>query len=491
MKTLISLLLAATLFLTSAVYAALTPINGKMETPQTLNGFVHLPTDYDPQREEGYPLLISLHGLGECGDATVSNGDGTYSLNMQILNKVSGAGVPRMIRDGLWEASSPLIVLAPQLPAGGSGICGMHKSRYEQIYNHVVANYNVDRNRVYVTGYSQGGNGTYNVLRDRPDTIAAAAPVAAWYPQEFDCEAIHHIAVWAFHGDEDAVIGHNSGKNAVDKKLNGCGDPDYPPMYPAKLTSFAGVGHNSWDGAYGLKLNHTFKNSDGQVVDSKNYYLELAYDHNDPNVDAAGAYGGDGYYYHYNEFGRHVLFHWLLSFAKDAGAPPDPDPQPGEGDGLYLRLHGDYVQWDQFRLFESALWSGEFDLPAMGLDKLSLSFKTLNGVAPSQWYVQLWDTQVRKDLGVSLNDYLRVGPVWSTVDIPLADFAAQGVDLRHVQCVRLFFGASAQLDLGLDEVKFTGAGETLVFFGAQHQSSAYRANGALSVDLVSGEDSGG
>ncbi|ABC28049.1 hypothetical protein HCH_01173 [Hahella chejuensis KCTC 2396] len=79
---------------------------------------MHFPTDYDPLREEGYSLLISFHGLGECGDATVNNGDGTYSLNMQILNKVAGAGVPKMIRDGVWETSSPMIVLAPQLPAG-------------------------------------------------------------------------------------------------------------------------------------------------------------------------------------------------------------------------------------------------------------------------------------------------------------------------------------------------------------------------------------
>ncbi|OZG74033.1 hypothetical protein BTA51_09680 [Hahella sp. CCB-MM4] len=484
MKILTFCLFYTFLFLSFLSRAELVPVNGMMESPRTFNGFVHFPSNYDPVNVQGYPLLIAFHGLGECGDATINNGDGTYSLDMDILSKTSNVGPARLIRDGLWDESLPMIVLAPQLPAGSSGICGMYKDRYEKIYNHAIANYNVDLDRVYVTGLSQGGNGTYNVLRDRPDTIAAAVPIAAWYPQEFDCEAIHHIAVWAFHGDQDKTVGYNSGKSAIDKKLNGCGDPDYPPRYPAKLTSFAGIGHNSWDGAYGVKEDHVFRDGNGDIIAVKNYFLELAYDHLDSHVDAAGNYGGDGYYYHYNEFGRYVVYHWLLSFSRNA------DDSPGPGDGQYLLLSGEDVHWDAFRIFRDTLWQGDYDLPAMGVDTLVVYMKNL-GVTPlSKLYIHLNDAVNKKDLGFNVENYASIGDDWVRIAIPLADFVALGVDIRHFHSARLFIGPNASMAMAVDEIRFEGPANSFVLFGRDYRSQAFKANGNLSAAEATGEDVG-
>ena len=565
--------LAAALVFSPVATAAFTPINGKMASPKTLNAMIHLPENYDPDDSQGYPLLIALHGNGKCGNASVANGDGTYSLDMNILNKAISEGAPKMIRDGLWDTTLPLIVLAPQLPPNAKNECGMHKDRYEMIYKHVTENYNVNLNKVYITGLSQGGNGTYNIINDRPDTVAAAVPIAAWFPHTFNCEAIKHIGVWAFHGDLDKKVGYKSGQHVVDVKLNGCAAAGTPLSYPAKLTSFAGVAHDSWDGAYGVKPMHTF--ADGS---KRHYYLELAYDHNDPNIDAAGNFGGDGYYYHYNEFGRHLLYRWLLSFTKPTldgpNHPPsvnDPGPvtlaegatisldvsavdpegqaltleliqdtsgfatfidngnntgslalspgtgsqgvyvlrlratdpggasgdldisvqveqSSGSGDGKYLRLFGEEISWNQFRLFKDSLWSGDFDLLAMGQQTLVVQLKNLSQLPLDKLHIQLNDSVNNKDYGVDVANFATLGSEWTRVEIPLSEFANRGVDLQHFLSLRLFFGPNASVDLALDEVKFSGGSDDFVLFGAQHRSSAMCSNGNLNAAEVDGED---
>lgn len=571
-------IIASVLLMTALpALADFVPVNGEMESPKTLNALVHFPVDYDPGRAEGYPLLIALHGKGKCGDATIDNGDGTYSLDMSILNRAAAEGAPRMIRDDLWDNELPFIVLAPQIPPSKTGNCGMYKDRYETIYDHATLNYNVDLDRVYVTGLSLGGNGAYTIIAERPDTIAAAVPVAAWYPKEFSCEAINHIGVWAFHGDQDSTVGYNSGKHVVDQKLNGCVDQGVPLKYPAKLTSFAGIGHNSWNGAYGIKEYHTFYDNDGNVTDIKHYYLELAYDHSDPDGDAAGNYGGDGYYYHYNEFGRHVVYHWLLSFTKADGTPnnapvwdsvenpiatigevssltlfatdADGDPltlsltnQPpsfisfsdqgsGQGvltfaptpghagtydlalqavdskgaatpldlvltvqepsdsnDGYFLNITGSQVSWAQFRLFKESLWSGDYDLTAMGHQELVFFVQNRSPEVMDRLAVYLNDSVAKKDIGFPVNHYATVGEQWTRVSIPLGDFASKGLDPSHFHSFRLLFGNHDSVDLAVDEVKFTGGAEDFVLYGQAHRSAAYRANGALNAAEIEGPD---
>ena len=95
-------IVAAAVLFSPFTWATFTPVNGKMATPKTLNAMVHLPQGYDPNDSQGYPLLIAIHGDGKCGDASIANGDGSYSLDMNILNKAISEGAPKMIRDGLW-----------------------------------------------------------------------------------------------------------------------------------------------------------------------------------------------------------------------------------------------------------------------------------------------------------------------------------------------------------------------------------------------------
>ncbi len=260
---------------TPPVYEKLIPVNGRILKPTTVNHYIHLPSGYNPADNKKYPLLFFFHGLGEKGNASVQV-DGVWTINESILSKVLRHGPPLLIKNSQW-INDEFIVVAPQSTGGGfSG------STIRPLYDYIVNSYKVDTNRFYTTGLSQGGNSTYNSLRDLPELISAAIPIAAWAPT-LDCEQIKHIAVWAFHGDKDTTVGYSSGKSAYTKVKN-CGTNFYP-----KFTSYAGVTHNSWTRTY-------------------NFSMASAYNHEDANDDATKNIGGDAVVYH-------DIYKWLLSFS--------------------------------------------------------------------------------------------------------------------------------------------------------------------------------
>jgi predicted peptidase len=184
----------------------------------SLKYLLYLPKSYDANSQ--MPLLVFLHGAGERGDD---------------LNRLKVHGIPKMLET---REDFPFIVISPQCPEKGWW------TDYTQILmaliESVAQDYKVDKSRIYITGLSMGGFGTWNLIARYPDYFAAAAPICGG-GDVFFAKYIK-TPVWAFHGDKDDIVPLKRSQEMVDVlKKNGV---------EAELTIYPGVGHNSWDAAY-------------------------------------------------------------------------------------------------------------------------------------------------------------------------------------------------------------------------------------------------
>ena len=193
---------------------AMTPIVTRVEQPYLL----YLPKDYDG--EKSFPLMLFLHGAGERGNN---------------LEKVKAHGPPKLIEAG---KEMPFIVVAPQCAAEQ----WWDAKTLQGLLDFVETNYKVDTDRIYVTGLSMGGYGTWDLaLRD--DRFAAIAPicgggnsVAARYTKSLKAPA------WAFHGAKDKAVPIEESEKMVDVMKS--------QKIEAKLTVYPDAGHDSWTASY-------------------------------------------------------------------------------------------------------------------------------------------------------------------------------------------------------------------------------------------------
>lgn len=160
---------------------------------------LYLPDGYDADPQKQWPLIFFLHGTGDRGD------------NILLLAKAS----PFMyIRQ---EGPLPAIIAAPLLTANPT-----YSLFPEQFLNssldEILADYRIDRQRIYLTGLSLGGEASYRLAMLRPKDIAAVAPLCAFiYRTDIeDMKKIKDIPVWAIHGANDAAVRLELGQKAVD-----------------------------------------------------------------------------------------------------------------------------------------------------------------------------------------------------------------------------------------------------------------------------------
>jgi predicted peptidase len=182
-----------------------------------LEYLVTLPKAYG--RGEKSPLLIALHGSGECG---------------HDLKEV--AFLPKMIVDG--QKESPFVVVAPQL---GSDHDWWSAETLNALLDDLLVKYDVDPDRVYLTGLSLGGYGVWDWACHSPQRFAAIVPIAG-QPNPDWFQRLERLPVWAFHGALDKEVWPHEDEKMI-KLLKEMGAD-------AKLTMYAGVGHNAWSRAY-------------------------------------------------------------------------------------------------------------------------------------------------------------------------------------------------------------------------------------------------
>ncbi len=174
---------------------------------------------------EPVPLILFLHGMGESGT------DG---------HKPAEVGLGPAIRQV--EETFPFVAIFPQSQLRTWQAGSPDANRALAILAATQKAYNIDAKRLYLTGLSMGGFGTWSLAARHPTTWAAIAPVCGGGDPRW-AEALRAVPCWAFHGDADRVVPVEHSRRMVEALAAVGAAPRY--------TELAGVGHNSWDAAYG------------------------------------------------------------------------------------------------------------------------------------------------------------------------------------------------------------------------------------------------
>lgn len=188
-----------------------------------------VPEGYDPAR--AWPLVVFLHGSGECGD------DGLAPSRV-------GLGPAMSQRPEAW----PCLVLLPQKPSSAQE-WEEHEDAVLAAIAAVRAAYNVDASRIALTGLSQGGHGTWLIGARHPGLFSCLVPVCGYGRPQTIASRVAGLPVWAFHGLRDDVVDPGETVAIVQelRRLRAArgADPD-----GARMTLYPGVGHDSWSAAY-------------------------------------------------------------------------------------------------------------------------------------------------------------------------------------------------------------------------------------------------
>jgi predicted peptidase len=202
---------------------------------------VYIPADY--QTKPSWPAILFLHGAGERGD------DGLLQTNV---------GLAPAIRQN--PSRYPAIVVFPQVPRDSQWV-GTPADMAVAALQQTMREFHVDPTRVYLTGLSMGGHGTWYVAYRHPELFAAVVPICGWV-REFAqfrgsvpvvsgdsaqvmpmlVQRLAKVPIWIFHGEVDQVVNVNGSREpAAALKAAGA---------DVRYTELLGLNHNSWDAAY-------------------------------------------------------------------------------------------------------------------------------------------------------------------------------------------------------------------------------------------------
>lgn len=143
-------------------------------------------------------------------------------------------GPPKLIAGG---EDFPFIVISPQAPKGR----WWQPAELIALLDDVAAKYNIDEDRVYCTGLSMGGFGTWALGHHAPDRFAALAPICGG-GEKYWADRFAHVPVWAFHGAKDSGVPLQRSEQMVEALKKSGGSP--------KLTVYPDAGHDSWTETY-------------------------------------------------------------------------------------------------------------------------------------------------------------------------------------------------------------------------------------------------
>jgi len=177
-----------------------------------------LPQGYHKDKKR-WPLMLFLHGAGERGG------------NLELVKK---HGPPKMVEK---DPAFPFILVSPQCPKSVWWSTDVMLALVDE----VVEKHRVDEDRIYVTGLSMGGYGTWFLAMRAPHRFAAIVPVCgAGDPTKVS--VIKHLPVWAFHGENDRAVPLRRAQATVDALKKAGGN--------VKLTVYPKTGHDSWTRTY-------------------------------------------------------------------------------------------------------------------------------------------------------------------------------------------------------------------------------------------------
>lgn len=209
---------------------------------QTYRYQVHVPADYSAAK--AWPVILYLHGAGERGE------DG-------LRQTMAGLGLA--VRRS--PQRYPAIIVFPQAQPESQWV-GPQADLALAALSRTMAEFHVDADRVYLTGLSMGGHGTWYLAYRYPERFAAVVPICGWLKDlpshrfsvpvvpEPDGPMLPALArrlvsmpIWIFHGDLDPVVPVRSSREPAEALR--------AVSSAVRYTEFPGLGHNSWDAAYG------------------------------------------------------------------------------------------------------------------------------------------------------------------------------------------------------------------------------------------------
>ena len=205
----------------------------------TLNYRILKPLNYDSSKQ--YPVHLFLHGSGERGNNNVSQLVHGGKLFLKKENREqynSWVIFPQASKSDWWGHSEP------------------YKFNYNvkeskdmslviKLMDSFVERNDVDTNRVYVSGLSMGGMGTFVILNLRPEMFAAATPICGDGDPNSVKNYSKKVPIWIFHGSDDTVVSPKNSLKMAKAIIENGGSP--------KITFYENVDHGSWNNAFAEK----------------------------------------------------------------------------------------------------------------------------------------------------------------------------------------------------------------------------------------------
>lgn len=178
-----------------------------------------LPADYGQDPARKWPVIVFLHGAGERGSD---------------LDRVKVHGPPKIVEH---KKDFPFVVISPQCPEEQ----WWDPEIVVALLDEVGGGYAIDADRVYLTGLSMGGFGTWETAIRYPDRFAAIAPICGG-GSKYQVRRIRHVPTWVFHGDRDDAVPVAASIEMVDALKAAGGD--------VQFTRYPEAGHDSWTETY-------------------------------------------------------------------------------------------------------------------------------------------------------------------------------------------------------------------------------------------------
>jgi predicted peptidase len=192
------------------------------------NYLLFLPLGYEPSAAKRWPLILFLHGAGERGTD---------------VSRVAIHGPTKYIAT---HPDFPFIMVSPQCPAGQTWSDELLLALLDEI----TSTHAVDTNRIYLTGLSMGGYGTWSLGLSHPERFAALVPICGGgdvinilLPSPEHAAALRPLGIWAFHGAKDPVVPLAESQRMVTATKRA-------GIQEVELTVYPEAQHDSWTETY-------------------------------------------------------------------------------------------------------------------------------------------------------------------------------------------------------------------------------------------------
>lgn len=196
---------------------------GTYKKDLSIEYLLYLPEDYGKDKDRRWPVVLFLHGSGQRGKKVFS---------------VARTGLPQMLKK---KKNFPAIVISPQCPPGRWWNDVDVTLKVKAMLDDVCKKYAVDKKRIYLTGLSMGGFGTWHLAQQYPDTFAALAPICGggnpWLQKR-----LIKIPTKVYHGTKDRNVPIAFGRLMYDALKRAGGQVEF--------IEFPNKAHSIWNGIY-------------------------------------------------------------------------------------------------------------------------------------------------------------------------------------------------------------------------------------------------